>query len=227
MSPEIWAGLLGVSGVLAGVFAERWFQRRGKIRCTFGELFVRAYNNSATLHEGGLPVDPQAVEGLPVWVFAGYEFNAKLFNEKDARTGLRDVTVQFVSAEGSVILENAPEISEAPSKGVPMVVPQTEIRFNDLAKPGATEIINLPSREWVNLTISGRVTGEEAQTLSDCRQARLRGYYPSGRAFVEDVPNEGTATTGPQMSLALALLLVLWDALRSDLLRNRKQRRKG
>jgi hypothetical protein len=158
-------------------------------------------------------------------VWANYEVNAKLFNEKDARTGLRDVTVQFLSAEGSVILEDAPDISEDPSKGVPMSVPKTDIRIKDPAKPEATEVINLPSREWVNLTISGGATGQDAQKLPDCRRARLRGYYPSGRAFEQDIPSEPSASAGPQMSLVLAFLQVLWEGLRSDIERNRQKRR--
>lgn len=57
VSTAILTGLIGVGGTLLGLFAERWFQRLGKIRCTFGELFVNTYNTSGVEHKGGLPVD--------------------------------------------------------------------------------------------------------------------------------------------------------------------------
>jgi hypothetical protein len=149
---------------------------------------VRSYNNSGTIHEGGLPVDPKSVEGPAYNIFANYEINVKLFNEKDERTGLRDVVLQFVKADGSVVLEDSPDVSEAPGKrGVPMQINASKITFADPAAPKVTEVINFPSREWVNLTIAGEIYGEAAKKLADCCRARLKGYYPSGKMFVQDV----------------------------------------
>ncbi len=194
MSTEILVGLIGVGGVLAGVFAERWFQRRGKIRCTFGELFVQAYNNSATIHKGSLPVDIRAVEGLAYEVSASYEINVKLFNEKDSRTGLRDVALQFVSTDGFVILEDTSQVSEFPDKRIlPTKINASQIRYLDPVAPKSTEVINFPSREWVNLTISGVISGEAAQKLANCDQARLKGY-----SIWEDI-HPGHPWSGPRV----------------------------
>lgn len=189
MSTAILTGLIGVGGTLLGLFAERWFQRLGKIRCTFGELYVNTYNTSGVEHKGGLPVDRKALDGLAYEVGAHYEINVKLFNEKYASTGLRDVVLQFVSADGSVVLEDSPDVSEVSGeRGAPTQIDASNIRFADPAKPSVTEVINFPSREWVNLTISGEIYGEAAKKLADCDRARLKGYYPSGKNFVEDVP---------------------------------------
>jgi hypothetical protein len=53
------------------------------------------------------------------------------------------------------------------------------------------ELVNLPSREWVALSVIDDLSHEEARKLTECPRVWLRGYYPGKRHFSKQVPFAG------------------------------------
>jgi hypothetical protein len=50
------------------------------------------------------------------------------------------------------------------------------------------EVVNLPSREWITLSLMDELHLEDARKLTECDGAWLRGYFPDGRRFSQRVP---------------------------------------
>jgi hypothetical protein len=50
------------------------------------------------------------------------------------------------------------------------------------------EVVNLPSREWVTLSLVQDLYLEDARKLTQCDNAWLRGYFPDGTRFNERIP---------------------------------------
>jgi hypothetical protein len=104
---------------------------------------------------------------------AGSGRAAKLFNEKEVRTGLRDVVIAF-GGGSSFERKMLDRSTWSPSKYRPTME--------------TLEVVNLPSREWVTLSPMGELPPKDADKLKECNRARLRGSFPDGRRFNERVP---------------------------------------
>lgn len=118
LDSNLATGLVGVAGVLLGLFADRMLQRQGKVRCEMDpiELHISSGNEKGTSYTVyRLPVradylpDPNATGGN----FYGKarvrcNINAKLFNKKEVKTGLRDVVLAFDSDLSTPMRQEAP-----------------------------------------------------------------------------------------------------------------------
>jgi hypothetical protein len=100
---------------------------------------------------------------------------AKMFNEKEARTGLRDVVLAF---------DGDPPLEQTLKDRSTWRQESHSIRMDEL------ETVPLPSREWIVLNLETVIDAKEARSLATCERAWLRGYYPDGRLFSERVPTQ-------------------------------------
>ena len=161
-------GLIGVAGVLLGLFADRMLQRQGKVCCEMDpiELCISSGDDkgtSYTVHH--LPVRADYLPNLNPSLnrAAGSPgvrcfINAKLFNEKEVKTGLRDVVLAL---DGSPPLEK------------PMLDRSTWRHTAKHENMDELEIVNLPSREWITLSLITSIDPQEAQMLAKCDRAWL------------------------------------------------------
>ncbi len=167
-------GLVGVLGVVAGVFVERLAQRVGQLRYEAGpmvlEIFgLRGPDTDARIRS--LPPDIRRLTGgkpgggpLEAPPYVTYVASIELFNEKELRTGLRDVAIVFRGRSGTEV-ETTPKISREP-----------------------VEVINLPSREWIRLDLFGEVGAAKMSELANCDTVEFRGRFPNGKEFVKPIP---------------------------------------
>ena len=171
MGSAIATGLVGVVGVLVGLFAERMLQRIGKLRCETGEFRLsgeKAPAESVSLM--GLPVPPSVIEEVR---FFNYSFNVKLFNEKDVSTGLRDIAVVFHLRDGRRMVREPHDQSTQCDVG-------GQIAMDPL------EVVNLPSHEWVSLELFGTISAD-MELLVEAHRVEFRGYLPTGRVFKREI----------------------------------------
>ncbi len=98
----------------------------------------------------------------------------KLPNEKEVKTGLRDVVIVF---DGKHHIERT-------------MLDRTTWRdpTKNLQTMDQLEVVNLPSREWVTLSLRFTNSMEDARKLAECDKAWFRGYFPDGRRFNERIP---------------------------------------
>ena len=194
-------GLVGVLGVVAGVFVERLAQRYGKLRFEAEPMrlqFLGDMGGRAAIHS--LPVDVDAFEPgkkppthhvlgrLEGELWIEYKVSIELFNEKELPTGLRDIAIVF-RGRGEARVETMPcyqgtwQIQGGPAIGYGM--PED-------ADP--VDIINLPSREWVRFDLAGAFNGHffiderEPRKLKDCDTVEFLGCLPNRRKFVRTIP---------------------------------------
>ena len=171
MVSALATGLVGIVGVLVGLFAERALQRIGKLRCEVGELRLsgeKAPGESATVM--GLPVPPSVIEQVRSF---DYSFNAKLFNDKDVGTGLRDLALVFHLRDGRRMVRELYDLSN-----------QRKVDGQTVTDP--LEVVNLPSREWVSLELFGTISAD-MELLADAEKAEFRGYLPTGLVFRHEI----------------------------------------
>jgi len=167
---SVVSAIAGIAGVLIGLFADRVLQRQGKVRCVMEPIevlvFPEGVREPTTLRSLPIPAEllPESVPERAYSTEVGRcLLKVKLFNEKEVRTGLRDVVVAF---EGRS----------------PMAKTMSDRSM------GTLEVVNLPSREWVTFLLVGELELEEARNLTECDRAWLRGYFPDGSRFNERVP---------------------------------------
>jgi hypothetical protein len=94
--------IVGIAGVLLGLFADRLLQRQGNVRCEIEPIELWVFSGDGSTHNPhSLPIRDDILrdEGSEPY-YSGedgtrYFANAKLFNEKEVKTGLRDVVVVF------------------------------------------------------------------------------------------------------------------------------------
>jgi hypothetical protein len=183
LDSNLATGLVGVAGVLLGLFADRMLQRQGKVRCEMDpiELDISSGDEKGTTYTVyRLPVRAEYLPSLNPSLnrAAGSpnvrcNINAKLFNEKEVRTGLRDVVLAF---DGDPPLEQS------------LLDRSTWRSSNHMTHMDELEVVNLPSREWVTLSLTAIIAPKEAQILAKCDRAWLRGYFPDGSRFDARVP---------------------------------------
>jgi hypothetical protein len=166
----IAGGILAVMGVLLGLFAERILQRYGKLRCETAQFALQLVSD-----EDVWDLSPQGMN--TDWIaeaqWVSYKFNIKFFNEKDARTGLRDVRVVFYGNGGRHI--RAPAFDAA------------TFQVHRAAPYDRIEVIPLPSREWVSLDVRGSLLEQDKDALPECHRAEFVGYFPTGREFRKEI----------------------------------------
>lgn len=157
---EMITGIIGVLGVLVGIFAERLAQRYGRLRCEAENVrlqIIGAWDGLNLIH--ALPVDPGRLEPSdeksPLWV--DYRVAIELFNEKELRTGLRALEIVFRGQDGTC-LKTIPH--DHTSWRLEHRMPTTD----------ALEVVNLPSREWVRLDLSGGWGSRQANSLRRARR---------------------------------------------------------
>jgi hypothetical protein len=176
------AGVFTLLGVVVGLFGERWVRSWGKVRCEIEliELWVLGEGEPITLHRLPIPPDllpdPEGVRDRDSWgeeEAVRYFVNAKFFNEKETKTGLRDVVIAFdVKPPFERMMEY---------RGVR--------RRSDIeASVDWPDVVDLPSREWVTLSLIDQLSLEDARKLTECDRAWLRGNFPDGGRFRQRVP---------------------------------------
>jgi hypothetical protein len=181
MITAIVAGLIGVFGVFVGVLVERLVQRYGKLRFVADKvaIHVRGDEISEQTDRGlvsravyGVPIDRDLLEAVE-WL--DFTVSIQFFNEKEVKTGLRDVAIIFKSRnKKSQVRILAPVSAITRATG-------TSLERHRL------DVINLPSREWLSLEIGGSfhdsVSQEQILAFSEIDGAEFRGYFPDGREF--------------------------------------------
>jgi hypothetical protein len=188
---SLYGAIIGavIAGTLTllGVVVERLVQRRGKVRCVMAPIELRIVatptrEDNVTVRTLPVPdglLDEEYAEELREWGSGAIQclVEAKLFNEKEVKTGIRDVVVVFEGRD-TVELKMHDRSTWQPS--------QATGRQMDYL-----EDVNLPSREWIHLSLLGEIQLEDARKLTRCDKAWLRGYYPDDRLFSEPVPTQG------------------------------------
>jgi hypothetical protein len=176
------AGVFTLLGVALGLFGEPWVRTRGKVRCKMEPIKLSVFSGSedpVTLHSLPIPAellqreDSGQDSGWGAEEGARYFLNVKFFNEKETKTGLLDVVIVF---DGDPPLEKTMQDRSIWQVG-PNARPMAELEF-----------VNLPSREWVALSLIGSLSHEEARKLTECHGVWLRGYYPGKIRFCQQVP---------------------------------------
>jgi hypothetical protein len=163
---DLVTGAVGIAGVVIGLVIDRVIQRQGKVRCVMEPIrlwIIATREDDLTVRTLPLPeeiLDEEVVErnrdygGGDEAIRCSVE--AKLFNEKEIKTGIRDVMLVF---EGRSTV------------GLKM-----------------REFVNLPSREWIPLSLFGPIGLEDARKLTRCDKVWLRGYLPDDTRFNERIP---------------------------------------
>jgi hypothetical protein len=185
---DLVTGAVGIAGVLLGLFADRVLQRQGKVRCGIDPISLVVLGtgeegrSSTALQSLPIPAEllPESVSGQD----QGFgergsvrcSVSAKLFNEKEVRIGLRDVVVAF---EGKSPFER---------KMLDMSTWQPSQPSQYHLSVDTLEVVNLPSREWVTLSLRCSLPPAEAVKLASCDRAWLRGYFPDGSRFNQRIP---------------------------------------
>ena len=180
----LFGAIIAGTFTLLGVAVERLVQRYGRVRCVIEPIKIYTAQGP---EDGMRPLSlPVPADYLPPPDAGTYNdrqeplvrcwIKAKMFNEKEARTGLRDVVLVF---DGSPPLET------------PMDDRSTRRQEYGGLRMDKLETVPLPSREWIVLSLEANIDAKDAQLLATSKQAWLRGYYPDGRLFSERVPTQG------------------------------------
>jgi hypothetical protein len=175
----LYGAVIAGTFALLGVVVERLVQRYGRIRCVMEPIEIHTVTGEGEEDMYTVRRLPVPADHLPApdagthndWSvpLVRCAIKAKMFNEKEARTGLRDVVLAF---DGDPPLEAAMK-DRSTRREV-----YRSIHMDEL------EAVDLPSREWIVLDL------EAVQLLATSKQAWLRGYYPDNRLFSERVPTQ-------------------------------------
>lgn len=105
---------------------------------------------------------------------ARYSFSIKFFNEKDVDTGLRDLAVEFRWKDRRKTTDRPWDSSATRVRG-------------GITTSERVEVLNLPSRKWLSLSLHGIIGEEDARNMQNCKRVMLVGYFPTGRAFEKQI----------------------------------------
>jgi hypothetical protein len=183
----LYGAIIAGTFTLLGVVVERLVQRYGRVRCVMEPIEIyTVHGRDAAEERRPLRRLPVPADYLPLpdagahndWgePYVQCSIKAKMFNEKEARTGLRGVVLAF---DGDPPLEN------------PVKDRSTRREEFHTILMDELEAVNLPSREWIVLNLESVIDAKDARSLVTSQQAWLRGYYPDGRRFSERVPTQG------------------------------------
>jgi len=185
----LYGAIIAGTFTVLGVVVERLIQRYGKVRCEMEPIrlwIIATRENDLTVRTLPLPdgvLNEEVAEQNRGWGGGDIRclIDAKLFNEKDIKIGIRDVVVVFEGRGVSVEQKMLDRSTRHPSSATG----QRQMAY--------LEDVNLSSREWIHLSLLGEIGLEDARKLTRCDKAWLRGYYPDGRLFSERVPTQGAA----------------------------------
>jgi len=161
VSPDaIVVGVFGVLGVVAGVLVERIARSWGRLRC---EASVRSLRLTGVEDEEGYPREVRLEDADETTEANGASYHAALtlFNGKEVPTGLRDLAVVFVSADGRREPDHPddPESARRTSAGT--------FIFDRLA------VLNLQPRQFKRLELRGEFGKDAADALKTGRWERI------------------------------------------------------
>lgn len=179
LDSNLVTGLVGVAGVFLGIFADRLVQRYGKLR--FESDAWEAFYSAGADDYGGTPgVEPSGVRDVPrdTPVSVRYSFEAKLFNEKEVDTGISDVRVAFWWDDGGQ------------SEDRPYDTASGRVVAGQMTADHA-DVLDLPSRRYVQLRLHGYLGDEPARKLPGCKKVVFRARFPSGRKFERPINTGG------------------------------------
>jgi hypothetical protein len=178
---DLVVGVVGIAGVFLGLFADRLLQRYGKVRCEMDPIeFTIGYGKKGGTDFSSLPVPFDLLPGPEYTDQYGsrsgpplsFRLTVKLFNEKEVKTGLRDVCVVF---EGEETVEC-------------IMKDRATWRSHSASTMDELEVVNLPSREWVTYNLTSNMGLENAAKLTRATQGHFQGYFPDGRLYRKRVP---------------------------------------
>jgi hypothetical protein len=113
---------------------------------------------------------------------AHYAFTVRFFNRKRVDTGIRDVAVEFL--KGTEV--NLIHIPYDPDKPVYAEGDRSDPQTPPLGYEEA-DLINLPSRAYVQQKCRGKLGPEDTAKVADCDRVRFVGYFASDRTFSVDL----------------------------------------
>src|SRR5829696_2061291 len=159
----LYGAIIAGTFTVLGVVVERLIQRYGRNRCEMEPIrlwIIATREDDLTVRTLPLPegmLDEEIAErnrpnGDPA---IRCLIDAKLFNEKDVKIGIRDVVLVF---EGRDTVE-----MKMRDRSTWRSSPTTGQRRMDYL-----EVVNLPSREWVPLSLLREIELEEARKLTRC-----------------------------------------------------------
>jgi len=168
------AASLAVTGTLLGaglgLFGDRYLRHRGDIVCRGSD-----WSMTYTLRDLSTPVNTRPVQFsrsmsanalvMERAEHGNYFCSVKLFNETEVATGLRDIRVVFTDDSAATEKVYVPQVIG--SRGV-------------LAEP---DVLNLPSRQWVNVRLEGQVETEDFEALARSTTAKVRAWLPKDKPF--------------------------------------------
>lgn len=162
----IVGGFVGSLLTLLGQIALRALRQRGEVRCEIrGWRVVPLVPNGPG---GYRHTDPSEEVTNHVGPARGY-FRVYFFNEKDVDTALLDVGIVFFWKGGV-------------TASVPVLEGGSEqLTFTEVP------VLDLPSRKaiWKDMIVC--VTNEEGKRVSEVERVELRGYFPNGKLFREEI----------------------------------------
>lgn len=176
-----------IGAVIAGVFTllgawlSRWLRRTGTVRCTVtatDSLILPIGDDLVVpleVDKPGLPVSNEALE----WITHGivYTLSLQFFNERDVNTGLRDLSVVFLDARGTMVQRS-------------LLHKKTETLPGDTNSEEFRGPLLLRSGEFMDLTCETTLAVDPdngTTQIQRCRSAELRGAFPDGSTLRQSI----------------------------------------
>ena len=159
-----------VGGGVAGALITYWLQRRGAVTCVVSEWEAKYTRASGDADEDQIKdsaPQPDKAERASV------SFLVEIYNEKGVDTGLRGVSLEFVSDEG----RTTGAIYLADSSQSSRVLPGSALR-----------VINLPSGSWQSTKLYGEVGNPKmTRHMGSGGRVEFVGYFPDGTRFSKNI----------------------------------------
>lgn len=159
-----------VGGGVAGALITYWLQRRGVVTCVVSEWeakYRRASGSADKDQANNSAPEPEEADRASV------SFLVEIYNEKGVDTGLRGVSLEFVSNEGRTI--GATYLADSPQSS--RILPESALR-----------VINLPSGSWQSIKLYGEVGNlKMTQHIGSGGRVEFVGYFPDGSRFSKTI----------------------------------------
>lgn len=166
---------------LLGAWLSRWLRRTGTVRCsaTATDSLILGIGGDflvpLEVDKPGPPVSNEALE----WVTHGivYTLSLQFFNERDVNTGLRDLSVIFLDARGTMV-------QKSPLRK------KTEALTGNTNGEELGDPLLLRSGEFVVLTCETTLATDPdngTTQIQRCWSAELRGAFPDGSALRQSI----------------------------------------
>jgi hypothetical protein len=156
VSPEVVAALLGV---IVGVMSERIARMIGRLTCEASEWDVEFMGARDGFGQVSV-VEPENAEEKALGV--DYRFAIDLFNGKEVPTGLRDIAIEIVRADGNPLISRPRDLAS--------IQPDPLVNRPTVS---SVDVINLPPRQFVHKDLFGSFDREGAVALASGRWKRV------------------------------------------------------